>query len=47
MDYCNKSPTHIKVETPLGTYDNGMEDKIDWSNSNESVIGMVFIWDET
>ena len=34
-------PTPKKVEAPLGTYGNGFEAKVDWTNSYASVIGMM------
>ena len=38
---CNGLPTPTMVEAPLGTDLNGYEDKIDWTNSYASVIGMM------
>ena len=41
MEDCNGFPTPTKVEAPLGTDANTSEDKIDWTNSYASVIGMM------
>ena len=37
----NGLPTPTKVEAPIGTYANGYEFKIDWTNSYASIIGMM------
>ena len=47
MEHCNGLPTPTKVEAPLGIEVNGSEAKIDWPNSYASVIGMMFIWNQT
>ena len=41
MEHCNKFPKTTKVEAPLGIDANGSEAKIDWTNSYDSVIGMM------
>ena len=41
IDHWNGLPTPIKVEAPIGTDNNGSEDKIDWTNSYDYVIGMM------
>ena len=41
MDHCNGLPTPTKVEAPLLTDSNGSEAKRYWTNSYDSVIGMV------
>ena len=41
MEHCDGFPTLTKVEAPLGTDENGSEDKRDWPNSHASVIGMM------
>ena len=41
MDHCNGLQTPTKVEAPLGTYENGSEAKRDWTNSYDSVIGIM------
>ena len=41
MEHSNGLPTTTKVEAPLGTDVNGSEDKGDWPNSYDSVIGMM------
>ena len=41
MEHYNGLPTPTKVEAPLGTDANGSEAKRDWTNSYDSVIGMV------
>ena len=42
MEHCNGLPTPTKVEALLGTDMNGSEAKRDWTNSYDSVIGMIF-----
>ena len=41
IERCNRLLTPIKVEAPLGKYTNGYEDKVDWTNSYASVIGIM------
>ena len=41
MKHSNGFPTPTKVETPLGTDANSSEAKRDWTNSYDSVIGMI------
>ena len=41
MKHYNGLPTPVKVEVPLGIDANGSEDKRDWPNSCDSVIGMM------
>ena len=41
MDYFNGVQTPIKVDVPIGTDNNGYEAKRDWTNSYDSVIGMM------
>ena len=41
MEHCNGLPKTTKVEAPLGTDTNGYEAKRDWSNSYDSIIGMM------
>ena len=41
MEHCNGFPIPTKVDVPLGTDENGSEDKRDWPNSYASVIGMM------
>ena len=41
MEHCNGFPTPAKVEAPLGTDAIGSEAKRDWTNSYDSVIGMM------
>ena len=40
-EHCNGLPTTIKVDTTLGTDAHGSEANIDWTNSYDSVIGMM------
>ena len=41
MDHCNRLPTPTKIEAPLGTDADGYECNRDWTNSYDSVIGMI------
>ena len=41
MENFNRLPTPTKVESPRGTDDNGPGAKRDWTNSYDSVIGMM------
>ena len=41
MEHCNGLPTPNKVDAPLGTDANGSEYKRDWTNSYNSIIGMM------
>ena len=41
MEHCNGFPTSTKVDAPLGTDQNDSEFERDWTNSYDSVIGMM------
>ena len=41
VEHCNIFPTPTKFEAPLGTYDNGHEDKRYCPNSYASILGMI------
>ena len=42
MEHCNGFPTPTKVQSPLGKYYSGPQDKIDLPNSYKYSIGMMF-----